>query len=1177
MANIVKSVEFVELDGTGTLLSYNLTKGQDYENCVPFFTNHGDSEYIDTKTWDCYFTGTTESGIVNFERYNSRSASATIRAYIVEFDPDEVYVEQGAFSCNTVSTHVITTTSGFVANRTGMVHYWKSDDTSNTFNEHFCRGRVTDDGELDFYRAATGDNLNGHWFIFEAKNGQFTVEHYDVWDANNLSYTLNKSYDPLKTFVITSQAGGSSTYISRSVCRSFLTNRGAIAFDKAASGYTTYNFAQIIEFQDSKVHVPAAHAPGLSSVSGTINWNSSSRINIPADLDYSMVISASKYIHPCNSTAASVIDESACSFKLDNEYQISFTRNSHTTNIDVAYFVVDWIGYTVDTGTNPSPPDPNISFVKSVQNTRIEIDDWQGAQPLTKGQNLSNCIVFASAYCDSSSTDMRSYFHEVFLSDTGMVCARRARGDDISYIDVSVVEFYPDQVKVQSGTFNIGSMTSEITKNIPEEINKDKSFLLTSFSSVGTNSLWSYFTLRSTIASNTELGFYKYSGSDNTQVTWFLAEDITDDNSCFDVDHQTIDGSATSLGYISSSKYFPTNNTFLICNGTAASVSVYADRSNFVCVYQYPNYPVNVATYSSAATRYIRTQAVRIRRSGKHYVLHWSQQVSSATDETLTKSLSQWWDSNSYITAYNTNTLSFGRTNSNSNQGIYSAFWTIRITDLENLEFIAERSTYSDAVSQPAFCFINWLGHDSSSSTNYVKGNTLIASISYKVFSGLERKIGWYMEEGQNPASCVPFATWSILGADGDMRRSFRGFSFEYEFGLPHKLYMHKGANEDDYSTGTTGVYVVEFNPDMVKVQQGSTGYSSNDFTVTIEEVDLDRAFLVFYSYGDSSAKLWREFLWSGTFDNSTTLRFRRSGTDGNGFITWYVAECLQEQWKVQHLYTASFPSTVTTYTQQKTYRTDPGKTWTFVSYANNSSNLYMTYAGFYLMYTSDNNVNINRNTANSSVYHMCSEVIEFSKEIDLLVLVDNSSITTNPQTVNTFQTNLPLSNNRTIVFNSMVNNLCKGTTTQTAGFDNTFLYNELIDFNNLPVKVSLSQGSVQDGTLTNSICITEFPPYKTHYFEGYVTEESVPVVRDIYLYRSDTGELMDTTTSISGTGYFRVETTYSGVHHAVCLDDEAGESYNHLIYGKIYPDPIENVFNPDAMPTTSGIVLDVI
>lgn len=71
--------------------------------------------------------------------------------------------------------------------------------------------------------------------------------------------------------------------------------------------------------------------------------------------------------------------------------------------------------------------------------------------------------------------------------------------------------------------------------------------------------------------------------------------------------------------------------------------------------------------------------------------------------------------------------------------------------------------------------------------------------------------------------------------------------------------------------------------------------------------------------------------------------------------------------------------------------------------------------------------------------------------------------------------------------------------------------------------------------------------------FSGYVYEQGSPVDRTLYLYRRDTGAYVDTTTS-SGDGSYSFTTTNSGPHFIVCLDDEAGEDFNDLVFGNVIP-----------------------
>ena len=74
------------------------------------------------------------------------------------------------------------------------------------------------------------------------------------------------------------------------------------------------------------------------------------------------------------------------------------------------------------------------------------------------------------------------------------------------------------------------------------------------------------------------------------------------------------------------------------------------------------------------------------------------------------------------------------------------------------------------------------------------------------------------------------------------------------------------------------------------------------------------------------------------------------------------------------------------------------------------------------------------------------------------------------------------------------------------------------------------------------------------YYISGYVKEGVIPITRQIYAHNRDTGALITSTTSSGVGGYFYMETTYSGAHYVVCLDDAIGVDYNDLIYGNIYP-----------------------
>jgi len=80
-----------------------------------------------------------------------------------------------------------------------------------------------------------------------------------------------------------------------------------------------------------------------------------------------------------------------------------------------------------------------------------------------------------------------------------------------------------------------------------------------------------------------------------------------------------------------------------------------------------------------------------------------------------------------------------------------------------------------------------------------------------------------------------------------------------------------------------------------------------------------------------------------------------------------------------------------------------------------------------------------------------------------------------------------------------------------------------------------------------------EEPVPVVFYYEGYITVESTPAARIINLYKRDTGELMDSTTSSGSNGYFKLGSSYDDYHFVVALPD-LSENYAILTDDKIHP-----------------------
>jgi len=80
---------------------------------------------------------------------------------------------------------------------------------------------------------------------------------------------------------------------------------------------------------------------------------------------------------------------------------------------------------------------------------------------------------------------------------------------------------------------------------------------------------------------------------------------------------------------------------------------------------------------------------------------------------------------------------------------------------------------------------------------------------------------------------------------------------------------------------------------------------------------------------------------------------------------------------------------------------------------------------------------------------------------------------------------------------------------------------------------------------------VTFYPPQFK--YTGYVQKGGVPVARPVHLYKRDTGELIGSTTSASGNGYFEIISEYDEYHFSVILP-EITDSYNIIASDKIKP-----------------------
>ncbi len=175
--SFVKSVEYFELTlaSGSTTVSANLTKGQSVANCVPFasmMVSGVDDEYDQLFT-DVFFQNGPAR--VTAQRFTS-GGTLSVGVFVVEFDPNFVNVHQGTFS---LFAGVATTTAAIPLvdlTKAAVVSYYRHGAVTNSWNDYAVAGWFSLANQLSWQRETSAGALDGHYYVFEARNSEFRVQ-----------------------------------------------------------------------------------------------------------------------------------------------------------------------------------------------------------------------------------------------------------------------------------------------------------------------------------------------------------------------------------------------------------------------------------------------------------------------------------------------------------------------------------------------------------------------------------------------------------------------------------------------------------------------------------------------------------------------------------------------------------------------------------------------------------------------------------------------------------------------------------------------------------------------------------------------------------------------------------------------------------------------------------------
>lgn len=265
----VESVEYLEISvgASDTTKSVNLGKSQTENKCVPFMTCGqvaGQTSNFDQIYLDCYM----ETGKVTVQRTTS-GGTMTVGITVVEFGSD-CNVQSSAFSmADTEGSDTVNITS-VTQSKAAFVTNYRTNGIGNTAWGHGCvRAKFNSDSQLIFERSTTAGAIDGHFYLFECVNNEFSVQAITdhIIAASQTAKTTDITAVTMnKTFLIsTFKTSGTNDDVENYACGVRLSNTSQL--------YSVRYYAKN-ESVDTHVFVVSFAAGGTQTVQrGTFDYS----------------------------------------------------------------------------------------------------------------------------------------------------------------------------------------------------------------------------------------------------------------------------------------------------------------------------------------------------------------------------------------------------------------------------------------------------------------------------------------------------------------------------------------------------------------------------------------------------------------------------------------------------------------------------------------------------------------------------------------------------------------------------------------------------------------------------------------------------------------------------------------------------------------------------------------
>lgn len=348
MAGIVSVERLTVTLAAGTAsASANLTKSQTLANCVPFATHRVTTVASPVDDYGEYCIDVEMQSGPN--RVTVTTSGGTPRALVVEisvveFDATKVTVQSGTYQMAASASTTEAVTAVVLAN-TFLVHSWQVSGSPATHQHAAVRGRFTSTTQLTFNRIGTTGTVDGHWFVIESDNADFSVQEISITLTAATSGTDTLTAVTLnKTFIIGSYTISDTTDDNADgSIEAVLTNTTTVTIQRAAGGGNIVYTGYAIEFAGGGAEVVQR---GQIAAQGS---TASQNVEITAvDLDVAMVQAAgSPQSWKNGSFPGSGSSDNADPFCGWDFVDLDTIRVQHSTNggeasNDLSWEVIEW-------------------------------------------------------------------------------------------------------------------------------------------------------------------------------------------------------------------------------------------------------------------------------------------------------------------------------------------------------------------------------------------------------------------------------------------------------------------------------------------------------------------------------------------------------------------------------------------------------------------------------------------------------------------------------------------------------------------------------------------------------------------------------------------------------------------------------------------------------------------